>query len=111
MKIHHYAWSPITTGATQQDPSLRLSSGALHGSVLGLFFSNTFTSALQEVTEGWLVSFADDNRLGRQLLCSLAGLPFRCRDLVWLEEQADRDPMKFYKDKCKILDLQWWEPE
>lgn len=65
---------------------------------------------MQEVTEGLLVSFADEIKLGRQLLCSLTGLPFRCRDLVWLEEQADRDSMKFYKDKCKILDLQWWEP-
>lgn len=94
-------WSN-TTG-----PCPRLSSGALHRSVLGLFFCNTFTNALQEVTKDLLISFPGDIRLGRQLLCLQEGLPFRCKGLVWLEEQADRDLMKSYKDKCKILHLGW----
>lgn len=101
---HHQTWSPAPAGTAQQDSCLRPSSGALHRSVLALVLSNTFTNALEEVTEGLLISFPDDTKLERPVVMLKDRAAIQV-DLDWLEEWANRDLMKFDKDECKVLCL------
>ena len=56
-----------------------------------------------------LINFPDDTKLGRPvvLLKDRAAIQV---DVDWLEEWANRDLMKFDKDRCKVLHLGWKDP-
>jgi len=106
---HHKTWSPIPTGAAQWDPCLRLRSGAVHRSVLGLVLPNPFTSALEEVTEGLLINFPDDTKLERPVVMLKDRAAIQA-DLDWLEEWANRDLRKSNTDEHKVLHQGWRDP-
>lgn len=50
--------------------------------------------------------FAGDAKLGAAV-CPCEGRTDTQRNLDRLKEWADRDPIKFNKDKCKVLLLGW----
>lgn len=61
---------------------------------------NIFVSDLEKAMVGTLIKFADDTKQWESWIQSRAGC--HPKDLS-LEEWADRNIMKFIKDKCEVL--------
>ena len=84
-------WKPLTTSVPT-------------GSILGPILLRIFMSDLDDGAECTLSRFADDTKLG-----GVADTPGGCvaiqRDLDRLAKWADRNLMKFNKEKCQVLPL------
>ena len=71
-------------------------------SVLGLGLLKIFISDLEEVREGMLLTSAGKTKLGKPVHTPNSRAATG-REPDWLEGWANRNLMKFNKDKCKVL--------
>lgn len=82
-----YSWRPVISGECQ-------------GSLLGPILFNTFSNGLDDGAECTLSKAADYTKLG------VADVPESGaaiqRDYSWLEKWADRNLMKYNKEKCLV---------
>ncbi|GAB0187969.1 mitochondrial enolase superfamily member 1 [Grus japonensis] len=89
-------WQPVT-------------SWVLQGSIWGPTLFNIFISDLDDGIKCTLMKFADDTKLSGEVDTS-EGRATLQEDLDRLEEWANKNLMKFSKDKCKALDLAKYNP-
>lgn len=74
--------------------------------MLGPVLFNNFINDLDDVTKCTLSKFVHDIELGG-MADILAGCAVTQRDLGWLDKWANRNFMKFIKEKPKVL--HWWK--
>jgi len=91
MSGNEFSWKPVTSGVPQ-------------GSVLGPVWLNFFIGDMEEVTDSNLSKFADDTKQGGEA-DTAEGCAAIQRDMDRLETWAQRNLMKFNKEKCSVLHL------
>ncbi|GAB0209187.1 mitochondrial enolase superfamily member 1 [Grus japonensis] len=89
-------WQPVTSGVSQ-------------GSILDPVLFNVFISDLHDGIKCTLMKFVDDTKLSGEA-DTLEGRATLKEDLDRLEEWANKNLMKFNKDKCKVLHLEKHNP-
>lgn len=82
-----YSWRPVISGECQ-------------GSLLGPILLNTFSNGLDDGAECTLSKAADYTKLGEADVPE-SGAAIQ-RDYSWLEKWADRNLMKYNKEKCLV---------
>ncbi|GAB0206599.1 mitochondrial enolase superfamily member 1 [Grus japonensis] len=86
-----FNWQPVTSGVPQE-------------TILGPMLFNIFISDLDDGIKCTLMKFVDDAKLSGEV-DTLEGRSTLQEELDRLEERANKNLMKFNKDKCKILHL------